>query len=337
MPLATRSVRRFVSADGLPVVVALLVNHVDATATVPHSVSQSTDAGAQPIPGLYRVNVDTTAVALGSRVDVLARATLAGRVVDIEWSWIVGDGEFEDVPPVAAPDPLAALNDDFADGVIDPSWTVSADTATILENANGLVFFTPDNTGTGRSWGGDERGPIVYKPVSGDFRATAEVVITNDAGDALPPLQGIRFHMAGIMALDPRVDQVDAVDLGIGSWNGVYSFQTKSTVADATTLYAANALSGNGTTGIDTPAYEFAPLGSPATYSALVRLAREGQVFTVDVSYDGGSSIAHSRVWDRSANPMPAELHVGPMAYSAFAAPADFQARFPTGITFETL
>ena len=338
LALATRSLRRFVAADALPVVVALLVNSVDQTATVPYAVTACTDIGASPIPGLYRVVVDTTAVAVGSKVDVLARAELEGRPIDVAWSWVVGEGEFVDVPPVVGPDPLEALNDDFADGAIDPKWTISADTAVIVENANGLVFFPPDNTGTGRAWGGDERGPIVYQSVTGDFEAFVDVEITNDAGDGLPPLQSTRFHMAGLMILDPRVDQVDAIDLGIGMWNNSYSFQTKSTVADATTLYANNALSGSGTTGIDTPAYEIVPSGSPTSLFARLRLARVGQLFTAEVSYDGGSSWAHSRNWDRTANPIAAEVYVGPMAYSAFAAPSNFQARFPTpGITFASL
>lgn len=336
LPLATRSVRRFVSADALPVVVALLVNHVDAAGTVPNSVAQCTDLGATPIPGLYRVNVDTSAVALGSRIDVLARATLAGRVVDIEWSWVVGEGEFADAPPNYS-EPLEALNDDFDDNTVDPSWTVSADGATIVENANGLVFFPPDGGGAGNSWGGAERGPVIYKAVTGDFRVTIDVQITNDAGDGLPPAQANRFHMGGVMVLDPRVDQVDAIDCGIGMWNNDYTFQTKTTVAGATTLYASSALSGTGTTGVDTPEYEIVPGGGATSLSARLRISRVGQLFTVDVSYDGGGTIAHDRAYDRTANPMPAEILVGPMAYSAFAAAPDFQARFPNGITFESL
>ena len=336
LPLATRSLRRFAAADALPVVVALLVNSTDATATVPHAVAACTDLGASPIAGLYRVTVDTSAVDVGSKVDVIARAELAGRPIDVAWSWVVGEGEFVDEPPVVAPDPLASLSDDFDDLSLDPSWTVVPELATVEENANGLVIWPVDNSGTGRSWGATERGPIVYKPVTGDFEVLTDVVVTNDAGDGLPPLGSVEFHMGGLIILDPRLDQVDAIDCGVGMWNNSYSFQTKNTIAGATTLYANNALSGGGTTGIDTPAYEIAPAGGATSISARLRLTREGQVFNAHVSYDGGSSWAHSRTWDRTASPLPAEVHVGPMAYSAFTVPTDFQARFDA-CTFATL
>lgn len=343
LPLSVRVGGVFAAPDAPPQVNAVIVEGTDlGPAGLGATVQQCTDDGGTPIVGVYTVLVDTTTLQPGDRVKVLMSATVLGTAVSTESKFSIGGYDPSDyvghAVSEAVIDPLAALNDSFDDEDLDPSWTVIADTATIIENANGLVFFTPDNTGTGRSWGGAERGPIVYKPVTGDFRVTVDVVITNDAGDALPPLESTRFHMAGLMFLDPRLDQVDAVDCGIGMWNNSYSFQTKNTIADATTLYAANALSGGGTTGIATPEYEIVPSGSPTTLTARLRMCRQGQVFGVHVSYDSGASWAHSRMWDRTANPMAAELYVGPMAYSAFDSPADFQARFPpAGIAYETI
>lgn len=342
LPLAVRVAGVFAAPDAPPQVVAVVVNGVDqGPGGLNATVQQATDAAAAPIVGVYGIRIDTTTLEPGDRVKVFSTATVLSQVQSAEISFSIGGDDPLDyvghqVPDVLV-DPLLALSDDFGDAAIDPSWVVEADGAAISEGADGMVFFPPNNSGTGAAWGGTDRGPIVYKLVTGDFRVTADVRAHNDAGDDLPPQQSVRFYMAGLIILDPRLDQVDAIDCGIGSWNNDLTFQTKNTIAGATTLYASSALSGAGTTGVDTPAYEIIPDPADTFIEARLRMCREGQIFNVHVSYDGGSSWAHSRTYDRTANPLAAELHVGLMTYSAFTNPANFQSQFRTGISFETI
>ena len=341
LPLSVRVAGRFAAPDAPPRVDAVRVGELDlGPAGLGAAVQQVTDANGVPRPGVYAVMVTTSGLDPGARVEVHASALVFGTRRMARWSFIAAGEEDDDFTGHAIPelllDPLAALSDGFDDAALDPSWTVVPEQAAIEETGEGLVIAPVDNSGTGRAWGGDERGPLLAKLVTGDFRASVDIEVGNAAGDGLPPQASVRFYLGGLIVLDPRLDRVDAVDVGIGSWNGALSAEAKSTAADQSTLYAANALSGPGTTGIDTPAFELTPAPGATRLHARLRLCRHGQVFGAHVSFDGGASWPLTQSFDRAGAPMPDEVLVGVMAYSAFANPSDFRAVF-TGFSLQTL
>lgn len=348
LPLATRSVRRFVHADALPVVVAVHVDHADETGTVPHAVTRMLDIVTDPIPGLYRITVDTTAVALGARVDVLARAVVSGEARDTEWSWIVGEGEFVDATPPSPSNTLAGLDDDFADGSIDPSWLVNLRSSTIVEGA-GFVDIHPANaSGPNFSWYGNNVGPSMTKSITGDFSVTADIVLTDDAGSALFPTAPNRFYAGGLIMIDPSGPNVNTFDVSVGMLSNTYALRVQTTDDGFSTYWTApgGADQPGIANAVDTPAYQVTP--GATSVEARLRLSRVGQLVRAEVSFDGGSSWPVDQTVNRAQvaaydsglgtpTPLGAALDVGLQANAGFANPVNFRARFPSGIAFQSL
>ncbi|MGH1343791.1 MAG: hypothetical protein ACRBN8_19700 [Nannocystales bacterium] len=350
LPFATRSVRRFVDADVLPVVTALRVDHADALGTVPNSVAPALDALGDPIPGVYRVSVDTAAVALGARVDVTVRASVAGRVRDTPWEWVVGEGEFVDTQPSAPTNTLAGLDDDFADSSIDASWLVDLEGATFTEGAGFLDIFPGDGPGSGNSWYGNNEGPSMTKEVTGDFSMTADIVVTNDAGDDLYPVQNNRFFVGGLILIDPTGPDINTFDLSVGMIANAYSLRVQSTDDGFSTYWSSpgGLDQGGVANAVDVPAYEIVPGGGDTEISARLRVSRVGQVLQAEVSFDAGATWPLSQSVNRGQVAaydsglgvpvaMGATLRAGLQANSGFANPTDFRARFPTGVSFQSL
>lgn len=349
LPLATRSVQRFVAADALPVVTSLRVDHDDASGTVPSSVASALDTGGAPIAGIYRVNVDTTGVPLGARVDVTVRAAVSGRARDTSWEWIVGEGEFADTQPSGPTNTLAGLNDDFADSSIDPSWLVDLEAATFTEGAGFLDIFPADDPGTSNGWYGNNEGPSMTKEVTGDFSVTTDIVATNDAGTGLYPTATNRFYFGGLMVIDPTGPNINTFDVSIGMGANSYAVRVQSTDNGFSTFWTAPG--GVDQAGIanavNTPAYLIVP-GAATQVAARLRLSRVGQLFRAEVSFDAGATWPIDQTVNRAQVsaydsglgtpvPMAATLRVGLQASSGFANPTNFRARFPAGVSFQSL
>ena len=130
----------------------------------------------------------------------------------------------------------------------------------------------------------------------------------------------------------------------------LYTTRVQSTDESFSTYWAATAaFFQNGVVnGVNDPAYQITPGGGATQLSARLRLSRIGQLIRSEVSFDGGSTWAVDRTVNRAQvgsydsgrgtpEPLGATLRVGLHSYSAFANPTDFRARFPAGVSFQSL
>jgi len=348
LPIHCRVAGNFHDADSLPVVVEVFVNGSPVGTGAPLSpvVVQSLSSGGAPIPGVYHVDTNLSSLSGGDILELVAEASIGGLVQRIRQIFKVYESVSGPAPVV---DPLLSLGDDFDDSSIDPEWDVDPSTGVVVEDSNGLVFRPADEpfNGSNAAWGNDTTGPIVSKEVTGDFRVTATARITNIANDGLPPLGGFDFLLAGLIVRDPSSPLVNSFHAAIGSFNNAFTAEVKSTDDDQSTNYADDALTSGATTGVDTPGFEIVPATGATFIEATFRICRVGQLFTANISFDGGASWSMTQSLDRgsgiphpggvaAAVPFGATVDVGMMAYNARTSPADFEAQFQE-ISYETI
>lgn len=144
-------------------------------------------------------------------------------------------------PAWSAPDPLAALSDEFdAPSLGDyqrvrdvESWP--NDQLEVLDvgvtRAGWLTLIPHTN-----AWYEDYRGPLVFKEVTGDFVATTSVEVSNRAGTGAP---GRQYSLAGLMIRAPRAitpgtwtpngEQYSFLSIGAASVPGSFQYEVKTT------------------------------------------------------------------------------------------------------------
>ena len=159
-------------------------------------------------------------------------------------------------------------------------------------------------------WFNDYIGELTFKPVSGDFVVTTEVIPRNRAGNAPPSGE---YSLAGIMIRTPTthttgasgwpLGQQNYVFLSMGAANnpGTYQFEVKNTVNSSSVLAISNAPSAQ-------TELQIARLGG-----AVITLRRDS----------GGQWLVHRRY---ARSDFPAALQVGLVAYTDWQG---MQARFP--------
>jgi hypothetical protein len=153
-------------------------------------------------------------------------------------------------------------------------------------------------------WFNDSQGVLAFKPVSGDFKATA-TVRTQRASNDEPPAPAIR--LGGLMARDPASDSTgmqNYVHIVVGNGPaGVLAVEHKTTT--------------NGNSVYDAPEWP-----SP---DAQLRICRVGSTFNLYKRPIG------SRTWEQAASydrpDLPAELQVGADIYSPNT-PPDLRVRW---------
>lgn len=220
----------------------------------------------------------------------------------------------------AGRDRLAGLSDGFDGSALRTQWTIfdprAGLTATVAGSELGLQIAAG---GVGQEfWYNAEIGPLIYVPVSGDFRAAMQIRVRNAANSGLPPVT--QFRLAGLAAHDPdRATNLDYVHVALGATaEATLRAEYKSTVAS-----------------VSDPAGGTSPgFGSIAWASGegWLFMSRAGQVFTLEVAATRTGARSLVRAIDRAAAPLPTLLHVGPMIYSNQASP-DVRA-FVGGIEF---
>ena len=211
---------------------------------------------------------------------------------------------------------LAALSDEFNDA----STLANYQRVNSVEgwNADKLEARDINVSRTGRmtmlprtgGWFNDYIGELSFKPVSGDFVVTTEVIPRNRAGTAAPSGE---YSLAGLMIRTPTAHTTGATGWQLGQQNyvflsmgaasnpGTYQFEVKNTLNSSSVLAISNA---------------------PAA-QAEIQIARLGGAVITLRRDAGGQWLVHRRY---SRNDLPAALQVGLVAYTDWLG---IQARFP--------
>lgn len=141
----------------------------------------------------------------------------------------------------AGPDDLAARSDEFSDPASMIDWQRVHDTeggpdqlarCVIDPRGDGHLVLMPHAVVWYRDW----RGPLLYKPVTGDFVVTTALRSTNRAGNG-PPASS--FSLVGLMVRAPRQvtretwtaggENYVFLSLGAGGQGGRFNFEVKTT------------------------------------------------------------------------------------------------------------
>ena len=152
------------------------------------------------------------------------------------------------------------------------------------------------------TWFGHQRGPLLYKPVAGDFVMTVEVTVTGRNGGGLP-LPSTAFQMAGIMIRDPggtHSGRENYAILAIGQGDPLFCRQapgphleTRHTKAGETTL-------------------KLSPIGGQ---TAVLRLARIGDAVILLYQLPGQRFVVHER-YDFPHASLPPVVQAGLACYA---------------------
>lgn len=113
-------------------------------------------------------------------------------------------------------DPLAIMDDAFAGTELDAKWSVFDDAIADYSVSGDELHATHiDGLGVGEAlWYSGFDGFLIYQEVTGDFLASVDARITNDAG-AAPTMTG--YRIAGLQAHDPdRTSVRNYVHAGVG-------------------------------------------------------------------------------------------------------------------------
>jgi hypothetical protein len=202
-------------------------------------------------------------------------------------------------------DPLAALSDSFAGDTLSDSWTtyspVSGSEFTVT---GGDLRMTPGDAASGFAGHPNPTpGPFSYKSVGSDFDVRVTVRFRNGADDGDPPSDA--FRTAGIYIAASQSGATNWIHLGVGTATSGASPRHTWTVADSS---GAN---------VQTQAI----VGS---FHSDYRVVRSGQSFVLSyrahdsgVALDSDSGWTVGNTYDRSADPMPSTLLLGPMLRTA--------------------
>jgi hypothetical protein len=199
----------------------------------------------------------------------------------------------------AASSPLSALSDTFGGTALDPSWTVLRADAVSVSVHDKALYLQPNRSVL---WYGSSQGILVYKLVTGNFKATATVHARLASNPALPPNANI--HLGGVMARSPFSPPENYVFGVVGQAEmGHLAIEQKSTT-NASSVFSESPW--------------------PAA-DADLRLCRVGSTFQI------WKRAVATPPWTMQASftrpDLPAQLQVGPNCY-ANSTPPDLVARF---------
>lgn len=207
---------------------------------------------------------------------------------------------------------LAALNDELDGTTLDPAWTVINDAMFDHELSGGMLLMRPTpavcNSYPYCVWFQADNGPAFVKLVAGDFAVSASVRARRASNTSQPPPP--EFQFAGLIARDPASDASGVenyVFTVMGERGGFLTNELKSTVNDSSQVIGPD----TGRTDAD----------------AELRICRIGQVFRLYRRPIGGSAWTLAHTFDRSSNPLPAQLQVGPITYS-YTSNTDVEGQF---------
>lgn len=127
---------------------------------------------------------------------------------------------------VARPWPFALGNglDDEFDGDLS-GWEIFNAEHAQIEVVDDQLHIVPT---VGSPWYNDTAGPLVYKPVTGDFVATVDLTSRGLADPLSPP--PATFRVGGLMARNPQTEDENYVFVGLGADFQAEALETKTTV-----------------------------------------------------------------------------------------------------------
>lgn len=179
-------------------------------------------------------------------------------------------------------------------------WQVINPQDVDIRTENGALIMTLTHRAL---WFMQQRGVLLYKPVSGDFRITADIHTAKSSDTSQPPGGKGSVQLGGVMARSDAGAQENYVFIVVGDDGDGLSVETKNTV--------------NGLSKFDGPAWGSA--------DAQLRLCRSGITLT---AYTRHAST--DEPWQQAASfdrpDLPADLQVGLNIYTD-AAP-DLQVRY---------
>jgi hypothetical protein len=191
----------------------------------------------------------------------------------------------------AALPPTIPASDEFNGSTLDPSWLVYNPERVTLAVVGGVLSMKPLG---GALWFADGSGPLVYKLVTGDFKATAMVHARKATDSTAPP--DLDIEVGGVMARAPGADQ-NYVFLDVG-----YAEQQRLGVEHKSTI-------------ANDSVFDETPSGADAE----LRVCRAGATFTL-LRRDAPTQPWRTEL-QVSRPDLPATLQVGPNASTIQAAP----------------
>lgn len=216
-----------------------------------------------------------------------------------------------------ADDNLAKQNDEFENECSSGEWTHVSVTEgwnathlnefSINESGNGKMIMEPHTT----TWYADYKGPLVYKPIHGNFSVTTNVHFSNRAGNNLPFSD---YSLAGIMLRTPKELNTGAAGWVAGQENYIFM-----SAGFASTSHPS-------CPGCPGPHIEIKTtinsnsqlhIRSVNSQEVLLKVARIGSYFIVMFSTNGGQDFTIAARYHRPD--MPDTLQVGLVTYSDWA------------------
>ncbi len=192
------------------------------------------------------------------------------------------------VEPDMAPFDGPARSDDFEAGPLGARWRLFNPQLFEHEVRDGALWMTPRGFGL---WFDRNTGPMIYQPVTGDFRVTARVRARRASAPDEPPPQVV--HLGGLIARDPRTPPENYVFIVVGRDIDDLSVETKTTEG--------------GRSAFEGPMW---PHGSDAE----LRLCRLGADFHMYKRPVDGGEWALAATFERPE--LPPTLQVGAIAYT---------------------
>lgn len=122
---------------------------------------------------------------------------------------------------------LADLSDTFEGTALDPSWSTFADANLDVAVEGGALAMTVTAHAL---WFNANRGTLIHKAVTGDFKVTAPVHARMTSDASMPPDRFV--HLGGLMARDGSSANENYVLIGVGWDEQDLSVETKSTDED---------------------------------------------------------------------------------------------------------
>lgn len=297
----------------------------------------------EPADGEGANNTTTPIVDMSAPVDMVQEPEDMGTIVPVVPPDMSDEPDMEviepdmDVPPPPPPpmnvpaDPpimnlpgFEGLSDNFEEPTTDDSWIRLSDAerwnAHQLETdeidhdaANGSMHLVPYTT----TWFQDQRGPLLFKMVEGNFVAVTRVRVTNLRGTGLPVYA---FSLAGLMARvskgpdfdgpeDWEADEEQYVFVGIGRGNRPASagFELETKITRPSNMGESESI--------------VTPHGQDFTVSEMAQLAivRAGNRFAIFFRPDiPGDETSWEFVARYNSPGLPRSLQVGMVAYSNY-------------------
>jgi hypothetical protein len=188
------------------------------------------------------------------------------------------------------------LSDEFDGTALGSAWSIFHPELVDVSVGQGALSL---RSHANALWYNNNQGVLVYKLVTGDFKATSTVHVRNAPGSTMPPTQGI--ELGGVMARDPassqggRGENYVVIEVGFGE-QGHLAIEHKSTIENVSV-------------------FDESPFGADAE----LRLCRVGASFTLWYRAVGATTWVQDDQIARAD--LAATLQVGAATYADEPAP----------------